>query len=353
MKVTKLFPGYTKIVIGGYLLILFVSLLMSGCTPKEDQLVQGELVEPTKLATRAPTVTEILINPTNTTTPISIQTSESTVTLTSSPVPTSTPSQTPTAIMVATLTLAERQVLFRELMAANGDCDLPCWWGVELGESLDSVNQRFFDLGMPWLMIKESNQVDSDRMGVLNVGYIDEDEIHASYRLRVYTEFHELHNAVDYIYIQVDRPNSIQGQQEFIRDWEQYYLSSFLQRYGKPTQVYFRIRSVADPMDPPQFSTSLLYLEEGLAITYHIKGAWLHDQDAQAELCLDIENVQAIELSLFNPEGFDRWGYQFAPYHDELYEPLTWEAEFGIALDTFYETYQQPENLNCLVLSPG
>ncbi|MCL4267796.1 MAG: hypothetical protein KJ069_31810 [Anaerolineae bacterium] len=353
MKVTKLFPGNTKMVIGGYLLTLFVSLLISGCTPKEAQLIQGEYVEPTKLATRVPTVTEILTNPTNTITPISIQTSESTMTLTPSPVSTSTPSQTPTTIPVATLTFAERQVLFREFMATNEDCDLPCWWGVELGESLENVNQRFSDLGMPWLVIEESNFVDSDRMGVLNAGYIDEDETRASYRLRVYTEFHELRNAVDYIYIKIDRPSSMEGQQEFIRDWEQYYLSSFLQRYGKPTQVYFRLRSIADPMDPPQFSVSLLYREKGLAITYHIIGRWLQHQDAQAEFCLDIENVQAIELSLFNPEGFDRWGYQFAPYHDELYEPLTWEAEFGMPLDTFYETYRQPENLNCLVLSPG
>lgn len=44
-------------------------------------------------------------------------------------------------------------------------------------------------------------------------------------------------------------------------------------------------------------------------------------------------------------------GYQFAPYHDELYEPLTWEAEIGMPLDTFYETYQKPENLNCLAVS--
>ncbi len=103
----------------------------------------------------------------------------------------------------------------------------------------------------------------------------------------------------------------------------------------------------------PQFSISLLYREQGLAITYHIEGSWQNEEYTEAEVCLDIENVRSLELSLFNPNGFDRWGYQFAPYHDELYEPLTWEAEMGMTLDTFYEMYKNPENLDCLLLNSG
>ncbi len=350
MKDEKLFFSYTKMIfVGGFW--IFILLLMPGCSPIETQSMQNEPTEHAELVTSVPTVTEVLINPTDIRASVPTQYSEPTPTLNSSPTPIIITSDKPTPIPVATLTLAERQVLFSELMATNGGCDLPCWWSIELGESLDRINQKFIDLGMPWLIIEESHKVESDQMGVFNAGYIDEDETRPTYRLRVYTEFHELDNAVDYIYVQVDHPNSDQGQQEFIRDWEQYYLSSFLQRYGKPTQVYFRLRSIADVMDPPQFSVSLLYLEKGLAITYHIKGAWLPDQSGMAELCLDMENAQAIELSLFNPDNFDIWGYQFAPYHDELYEPLTWEAEIGMPLDTFYETYQKPENLNCLAVS--
>jgi hypothetical protein len=259
---------------------------------------------------------------------------------------------------VPTLTSAEEEVSHQNFMATNGGCELPCWWGFELGDSLESVSQTFVSLGMPWLGFGHSPKVDSDQMGTFSAGYADyyEHEQHgtvADYRLSVEMQFHELDGSIEYIYVFVNRVRFEKSQEEFIRDWEQYYLSSFLQSYGKPTQVYFRLRNIADVMDPPQFSVSLLYLEKGLAITYHIKGVWLHDQDAKAELCLAIENVQAIELSLFNPDGFDRWGYQFAPYHDELYEPLTWEAEIGTPLDTFYETYQHPENLNCLFLSSG
>jgi hypothetical protein len=263
---------------------------------------------------------------------------------------------TPTSIPVPTLTFIEEGAMYQNLMTTNGVCKLPCWWGFQLGESLENINQTFVRWGMPWLEIQSSGRVRSEQMGAFSADYADyyEDEnnrIVADVRLSVDIEFHELDETVQFIYVFVNRVRFAESEQEFIRDWEQYFLNSFLQKYGKPTQVYFRIRSVGDLMLTPQFSVSLLYREKGLAITYHIEGTWLDEKYTQAELCLNIENVRALELSLFDPDGFDRWGYQFAPYHDELYEPLTWEAEIGESLDSFYETYQHPENLNCLFLS--
>lgn len=348
----------------GCCLLLFIMLCMFGCRPEVGTFIQERTLEVAQLPLMTPTSTETPMIPTNTSTPVSTIVNESTATpsvtstITPSVMPTTNLSATPTIMVVPTLTAAEEEVLYQNFMATNGGCELPCWWGFHLGDSLENVNQTFISLGMPWLGVGNSQKVDSDQMGTFSAGYADyyEHEQHgtvADYRLSVNMQFHELDGSIEYIYVFVDRVRFEKSQEEFIRDWEQYYLSSFLQRYGKPTQVYFRLRNIADLMEPPQYSVSLLYLEKGLAITYHIKGIWLHNQDAQAELCLDIENVQAIELSLFNPDGFERWGYQFAPYHDELYEPLTWEAEVGMTLDTFYETYQHPENLNCLFLNPG
>ncbi|MBX3060830.1 MAG: hypothetical protein KF770_30585 [Anaerolineae bacterium] len=341
-----------------YCLLIFIALFMPGCSPKEPSFIQGGTLalEETQLLTMTATPTEISMI---TSMPLSTKVDESTVplsatsTTTPSVSPPTSPSATSTTMPVPTLIGIEADVVIKNFMATNGGCELPCWWGFKLGDSLESVNQKFINLGMPWLVVGNSSKVNSDRMETLDASYYSQQEELFVPRLSVEVQFHELDDSIEYIYVFVNRVQSEESQQEFIRDWEQYFLDSFLERYGKPTQVYFRLRTVADVMDPPQFSVSLLYREKGLAITYHIKGRWLRDQDRLAELCLDMENVQAIELSLFNPEGFDRWGYQFAPYHDELYEPLTWESEFGIALDTFYEMYQHPENLDCLVLSPG
>ncbi|MBK8129283.1 MAG: hypothetical protein IPK53_10320 [bacterium] len=119
-------------------------------------------------------MTEVLINPTDIRASVPTQYSEPTPTLNSSPTPIIITSDKPTPIPVATLTLAERQVLFSELMATNGGCDLPCWWSIELGESLDRINQKFIDLGMPWLIIEESHKIGVTKCGVFNAGYIDE-----------------------------------------------------------------------------------------------------------------------------------------------------------------------------------
>lgn len=322
-------------------LLVFIVLLTNGCRSEEAPFTQERTPEVANLSTLPPTSTETVMIATNTSTPIPTTADESTT----------VPSATSTAMPVPTLTDMEAEAVFENFMATNGGCELPCWWGFQLGDSLESVSQTFSNLGMPWLEIGSIPKVGSDQMGTWDASYYDQNEGYVVARLSVHTQFHELDGSIQYIYVFVNRVKFEESQQEFIRDWEQYYLSSFLQRYGKPTQVYFRLRSVADVMDPPQFSVSLLYREKGLAITYHIKGVWLDDQSGMAELCLDMENAQAIELSLFNPDNFDIWGYQFAPYHDELYEPLTWEAEIGMPLDTFYETYQNPENLNCLVVN--
>ena len=316
--------------------LITMILFLSSCMPEETLIGQRETPTGSQLPTLRPTSTD---RPGGTTaTPPSI----STIMMKSTPMP----SGTPTTTLVPTITSIEREAVFANFMATNGGCDLPCWWGIELGDSMESVNQTFINLGIAPLVIGNSSKVDSDRMGSRSAYYADyyEDEQHgprADVRLSFNMQFHELDGAIEYIYIFVNNPRDVPMPPEFFRDWEQYYVSSFLQRYGQPTQVYFRVRSIGDPMDPPQYSVSLLYLDQGLAITYHIQGT-------SDELCLDIENVVALELSLFNPEGLERWGDNFAPYNDEGYATLTWEAEISESLDTFYETYQDPANLNCI-----
>lgn len=328
-----------------YCFLIFIILFMFGCNPEETPFIQEVTPEVAQLSTLRPTPTETPRIPTNTSTPVIVEQSTSSFSATSTVIPSLTPtvipSATSTIISVPTLTNTEADAIFENFMATNGDCDLPCWWGFELGDSLENVNQTFINLGMPWLAEENSSRVDSDRMGAFNASYYDQNDGYVVARLSVNMQFHELDSSIEYIYIFVNNPRDVPMPPEFFRDWEQYYLSSFLQSYGKPTQVYFRVRSIGDPMDPPQYSVSLLYVDKGLAITYHVKGT-------SDEVCLDIDNVVALELSLFNPDGLDIWGYQFAPYNDEGYATLTWEAEIGESLDTFYETYKDSINLGCI-----
>lgn len=262
-------------------------------------------------------------------------------TITSLPLSTLTP--------VPTLTFGEREALIQGLMITNGECQLPCWWGIESGDRLGSIGQMFTDFGIPGWNTRTSNLGSSGLMGSIVVGYYDSSN--SIFYVDISLNFYTVDKMVQYIRVSSSRPHSDQGQQEFVRDWQQYFLSSILQNYGKPSQVYLRLRSIADPTPTPIYSLSLLYPEKGISITYNLEGIWLGDNQLHAELCLVMANTNPLELSLFNPQYFEEWGDYFPPYNDELYIQSTWEARTGMDLDTFYQTYQDPNNLECVQIN--
>ena len=335
-------------------ILIIVVWLMVGCTPSTSSVNQVDATQaPTKISVTVARATKTLVPSTMTPSPTVTQTSQPTLIVPSStPVPvtpTSILSITPTAEPVATLTIAERNATLQELMVTNGNCELPCWWGIELGSRLEDIEQRLAGQGMPWLGDGFSYEVESDQMRVFSLGYFDETLENPTYTLNVDTELHELNNSLAHMYIRVQRPVSELGKQEFVRDWEQYYLDSFLQQHGKPSEVYIHVITFADFMEIPDFFLTLLYEEKGFAITYHLEAIWLDVDNDIAELCLGMENLKRIRFALFNIDGFDVWGYRFYPY-DKGYEQYTWEKQIGTNVDTFYETYQHAENLGCVTI---
>lgn len=240
-------------------------------------------------------------------------------------------------------------MLLQELMTTNEGCQLPCWWGVNIGDTLESIGQTFNGFGMRGWNTRASNLGDEGLMGSLTTGYYDETE-HLLY-LGVSLNFHTSTDSLEYVRISVSRPSFKRGELEFANNWQYYFLSSILQEYGKPSQVYLRLRSIADPMPTPIYSLSLLYPEKGISITYNLEGVWLDDNRLHAELCLDMENSNPLELSLFDPQHFEKWADYFPPYNDELYILSTWEAATGMDLDTFYQTFQDSDYLECVQIN--
>ena len=339
-------------------MILLFSLLI-GCTPFISS--QTNDIEPTsEMVSTSPTVitptlfvdeevnssVEELAKIMNATV-LPTRTVEPTATSTTRPTPSMTPSP------VATLTRVERQEAFFLLAQTNGGCVLPCWWGVDLGENLESVRNKFAKMGMPWLEINSLADVQSDKTGRLRLGLFEEIGDRLSYLLTVTAEFHELDDIIALIFVRADRPIYELGQEELIENWDQYYLDVFLQKYGQPDKVYFYPRSIADLMIPPQFSIRLLYLEKGISITYHLDARWLDEDHTRAEVCLSIEHLRAVELALFIPEQYEVWKSQLAPFAIEAFENFSWEAEFDEPITQFYEKYQSRDNLRCLITMPN
>lgn len=324
------------------LILLFVGIFIVGCTSSQGTITQTNppmTVIPTIIGSATislPTASAVTNTPVATSTII--------MTSTKSPLPSSPPIATATS--VPTLTFAEGEMLIQELMATNEECQLPCWWGIHIGDPLENVGQKFNDFGMRGWNTRTSNLGDGSLMGSITTGYYDEAE-HLLY-LGVSINFHVNNDNVDYMRIAVSRPSSERGEPEFARDWQNYFLTSILQDYGKPTQVYLRLRSISDPTPAPIYSLSLLYLEQGISITYNLEGVWLDNNQLRAEFCSDMENTNPLEISLFNPQHFEEWSAYFPPYDDELFAQSTWEARTDMDLDTFYQTFQDLGDRECI-----
>lgn len=188
---------------------------------------------------------------------------------TNTPIPPAAASPVTTMVPVPTLTIVEEKEIVQALMATNGGCQLPCWWGIEFGESLDSVGQKFIDIGLPGWNVRSSDFGDDRLMGTLVTGYYDLSS--SILYVDISQKFYTVDDAVQLIIVSVSRPSYQIGEPEFVRDWQQYSLSSMLQEYGKPTEIFLILQTIADP-SPPIYSMILSYPERGIFSSYGIKG---------------------------------------------------------------------------------
>lgn len=278
--------------------------------------------------------------------------------------PTATPAiiQTiaPTLIPVATLSVEQEALLeasaelAQELMETNGGCQLPCWWGVSLGDSAENAIERFngvfdekFDNDSMYYAFRFKIV---DEHGIIRLGYHNPEMSIMDVSISI--DYHFIDGEVQFIDVSVERPLPQYGEETLIRDWEKYSISSMLQRYGKPQYVYLFPQSIADP-GPLNFTLVLYYPELGLTFEY-----MPHDvsrSETQADLCLGLENMRSISFTFYNPEFVHLHPRYLLPpalnpEAEEFFKAMTWEGVSGMDLDTFYEIYRS-ENPECIQIT--
>lgn len=270
------------------------------------------------------TMTRILPKPTDNT--------DSTPTLVlSTPIPTETtlPIFTPTILPSPTLTHQQEVEIMANLMQTNEGCKLPCWWGIEPGQShVEIIKNEFVPKGFAWW---EGNELFNNIfLYAISVIFETEDNI---------IQFIRVHSTTQYNYS--------------IQDWEKYRLEQILQQYGIPSrvQVYYPWRP--DPYTPSSYRLFLFYEDLGIEIDY--LGDAIDTGTERSRACPDSIETYEINLLLYQPGltidvlevvmPVDTISY-IGPT-DIVYELTSWEQATGTSIESFYETFVNPKSQIC------
>lgn len=256
------------------------------------------------------TATETSI-PTNTNSPVATVRPSETITV----VPSSSPTFTP----LPTLSPEDAQVFVLELIATNGNCHLPCWWGITPGETTWEEANAFLATFASSILELQPNLY-----GVV---------------------YENLPKELSYSWVGATL-HVENGVVQTIRTGAYFSISEIFEIYGQPTEIWIFADSQSINRQAP-FTIALFYMDKGILGIYNgstNKGETLEicpstiggDQQAwllwNPELNLTFEQAGANGL-LFDTHPSDRPLFQL-------------EEVTNTDVATFYETYKDPENAN-------
>lgn len=247
------------------------------------------------------------------------------------PFPTHTP-VSPTPTPRPTLTAGEEQAFVREMLATNGGCELPCWWGITPGEDrwsdvrdrlglypgqgiLQPDGTRLYEIGYGDLIYPPPPPYGY----YIHIGLIERDGV-----VRSITVMGEV--------IQRTTP------ERFAQDWRRYSLDQVLNGYGEPSQIYIQLVPPIEPDSPVYYQLWLVYDHLGFYVVY--TGPAVYEPPIM-RACPRWEEVTDIALRLQSPQSAE-------PLFESPGTFRTIEETTGMDIRTFWETFRQAEATACL-----
>lgn len=299
-------------------------------------------------ATTATAVTPANSLPTSTSTQ-SDSSAKSTIVIASVPISsketTPIPAPSATVRVIPTLTVEDAHIQLIDLLANNGGCRLPCFWGITPGAT---TNQEAMAILAP-LSSRSDYNVFHPRSGTISLN----DRLKDSQLLDIYISY--LANQ-DYVYgINFEARDmkklveehggeysfqDVFDSSDFGEKLDFYMLHQVLAAYGRPNSVLLTTwGKIPTPRyGQGNFNLILLYPEQGIAVQYTTE---MRVVGNNVEGCLANAHV---EMSLFpsgNAADFEEY---LAPtdWKGRLayYKPL--EEVTSLSIDEFYQLYRQP-----------
>jgi hypothetical protein len=240
---------------------------------------------------------------------------------------------TPTITPAPTLTVEEESEFLRELMATNGGCELPCWWGIMPGETkVETAREQLVAMGASWL---EDNYA----------------SIGVNWGLSI--QFEVSGGLVQSMNIGSSYTSGVIDRESFTEGWRRYSLMEMLNRHGVPTRVLVCLPFRADPGSGPSYHLLVFYENLGIEIEYRGGAEQLDGRRYRA--CPDLEEIREIGLFLYQPDQVgdvverilppESVSYMAGP--DGVYELISWQQTAGSSLESFYETFSAQEERAC------
>lgn len=319
---------------------LVVMLNLVGCTVSAPDTESNSGIE-TKIGSVITTVMPS-ITPTITSTTIPSGTPTETLTVTSAPsstptpvIPTPTVTTTTTPTPWATLpplpTIAPQQrgQEYTELINSNGNCELPCWWGFELGKTSVAEVRQFYETFDASIV----EQTGGTGISALYVKFI-EPEIEDG------TQVRHVFLAQDDIVIEVEAQ---------VRRQPDYQIEPLLQELGQPSEIW--MWTIPEPYEgilPASFR--LYYPEQGVLVAYAVASVRVDDA---VQVCFD--ELGSVILGLWDPSIWDPDGTKgFVERANETSElgldrdfhPIEEVSNWNV--EQFYTILADPTHSDCL-----
>ena len=177
----------------------------------------------------------------------------------------------------------------REMLATNGGCELPCWWGVTPEKDRwEDVKERFGLYPSEGFLRR-----DGARLYEIDYG----DLIYPPpppYGYHVHIDFIARDGVVRFITVMGEVIQRTLPER-FAQDWHRYSLDQVLSRYGEPSQIYIQLVPPIEPDSPVYYQLWLVYDHLGFYIVY--TGPAIYKPPVM-QACLRWEEVTALILYL-------------------------------------------------------
>jgi hypothetical protein len=250
---------------------------------------------------------------------------------------------------VPTLSANEAQTVMLDWLQTNGDCLLPCIWGLTPGVTDTQTRKAHLARfgSEPNYPVNRSG--DHKNPGAIGYSYITTDNLSISFGL----SYSEINNVVDSLVLVTwpMRDGVVAFNEPYYKELLGYYrLSQLLTNYGRPSDVLI----ATWPHDPflkadyDPFSVVVLYTEVGIMAEYIAPTEKVGDRyrgcPIQGYLTLRTwDPEQAVPLAKIAAMGAGRGINENSIDYFKSIEEAT-----SMTLDEFYRVFKYPDNTTCL-----